>query len=345
MIPGAPSTHPPARVARIGMASFAHGHAYSYAAALAHHPAAQIVGVFDEDPDRGRAAAEQYNVPYHASLDDLLAAGLDGLIICSENAKHVTQVTAAAGRVKHILCEKPIATTRKDALAMIAACAQHGTHLQIAFPVRFLAPIRELKQRLEAGEIGAPICVKCTNQGLVPGGWFVDRPLSGGGAVLDHTVHVIDVLRWLWHTEVTEVYAEIGGNLFHRDNPIDDAGLLTFQLANGVYGTLDTSWSRPPSYPTWGNVAIEVTGERGIITVDALNQNLALSSNASGKQHWVHWGTNMDHGLIADFVDMIQTGRAPNITGEDGLRALEVALAAYASSAAHQPIVIDHVPV
>jgi predicted dehydrogenase len=76
---------------------------------------------------------------------------LDGLVICSENAKHVTLVTTAAGRVKHILCEKPLATTRKDALAMLAACARHGTQLQVAFPVRFLAPILELKQRLEAG--------------------------------------------------------------------------------------------------------------------------------------------------------------------------------------------------
>lgn len=329
------------RAVRIGIASFAHGHAYSYANVLREHPSAQIVGIFDDDQGRGRAAAERYSVPFHLSLDALLDMDLDGLVICSENAKHVTMVNAAAGRVPHILCEKPLATTRRDALAMIATCDRSGTKLQVAFPVRFLAPIRDLKQRLDAGDIGTPLCVKCTNHGAVPGGWFVDRRLAGGGAILDHTVHVIDILRWLWRTEVTEVYAEIAGNRFHRGEQVDDAGLLTFQLANGVYGTLDTSWSRPTSYPTWGDVTIEVTGERGVITVDAFNQHLALASNAAGKQKWLHWGTDMDRELIADFVDMIQTNRAPSITGEDGLRALEVALAAYASSAAHQPIVID----
>lgn len=332
------------RIARIGMASFAHGHAYSYANALRAHPSAKIVGVVDGDESRGRQAAQNYEAPLLSSLDALLDMGLDGLVVCSENANHAQMVLAAAGRVRHILCEKPLATNRRDALRMIEKCAATHTKLQVAFPVRFLAPILELKKRLGAGEIGTPLCVKCTNHGGVPGGWFVDKILAGGGAILDHTVHVIDILRWLWQTEVTEVYAEIAANRFHRGEQIDDAGLLTFQLANGVYGTLDTSWSRPASYPTWGDVTIEVTGDRGVITVDAFNQQLALASNATGKQKWLHWGTDMDAALIADFVDMIQTNRAPSITGEDGLRALEVALAAYASAAAIQPIVIDHTP-
>ena len=67
----------------------------------------------------------------------------------------------------------------------------------------------------------------------MPGGWFVDPALSGGGAVLDHTVHVIDVLRWLWGVEVTEIYAEIGDSLLHPGLGIDDAGLLSFTLSNG----------------------------------------------------------------------------------------------------------------
>jgi len=156
--------------------------------------------------------------------------------------------------------------------------------------------------------------------------------------VIDHTVHVIDLLRWFWGTEVTEVYAEIGTNLIHPNLGIDDVGLLSFKLANGVYGTLDTSWSRPASYTTWGDVKIEVTAENGIVFVDAFKQHLSVSSNQAGKTRWHTWGSNMDLGLVNDFIAMIREQRTPSITGEDGLRALEVALAAYRSAETKQPV-------
>jgi predicted dehydrogenase len=137
-----------------------------------------------------------------------------------------------------------------------------------------------------------------------------------------------------------EVYAEVGSKLMHPDADIDDAGLLSFRLANAIYGTLDTSWSRPSSYPTWGDVKIEVIGEKGTVTVNSLNQQLSVTSNTWGKMRWVNWGSNMDRGLIADFVEMIRTGRAPFISGEDGLRALEVALAAYQSAHSHRAVAL-----
>jgi predicted dehydrogenase len=174
----------------------------------------------------------------------------------------------------------------------------------------------------------------------MPGGWFIDKSLSGGGAVLDHTVHVIDLLRWFWNTEVTQVYAEVGYSLLHPDLGIDDAGLLSFTLASGAYGTLDTSWSRPKSYPTWGDVKLEVLGEHGIARADAFSQNLVVYSDQVGSAKWIPWGSNADMGLVQDFVDMIVMDRAPSITGYDGLRALEVALAAYRSDERGAPVAL-----
>jgi predicted dehydrogenase len=228
----------------------------------------------------------------------------------------------------------------EDARDMIARCNETGTKLQIAFPVRFSPPVQQLKAALDAQQFGQVYAVKCTNHGTMPGGWFIDRDLAGGGAVIDHTVHVIDLLRWFWDVEITEVYAEVGESLLHPDLGIDDAGMLSFQLSNGVYGTLDTSWSRPASYPTWGDVKIEVIGERGGVHLDAFNQNLTVSSDRAGKMQWVPWGSNMDLGLIQNFVEMIRDGSEPFITGEDGLRALEVALAAYRSAASGQPVAL-----
>ena len=196
---------------------------------------------------------------------------------------------------------------------------------------------------LDRNEVGRVYSVKCTNHGSMPGGWFIEPEQSGGGAVIDHTVHVIDLLRWFWGSEVTEVYAEVGIGLLHPGMKIDDAGLLSFRLENGIYGTLDTSWSRPSSYPTWGDVKIEVVGEKGVLTVNALNQQLAVSSETWGKTRWISWASNMDLGLVTDFVEMIRTDRPPFISGEDGLAALQVALAAYQSAATIHPIQLAQV--
>ena len=119
-------------------------------------------------------------------------------------------------------------------------------------------------------------------------------------------------------------------------------GLLSFRLANGVFGTLDTSWSRPESYPTWGDVKLDVLGENGLISVDAFEQNLQVSSEEDGKTSWVNWGSSGDEGLVADFVDMIRADREPSVSGEDGQRALEVALAAYDSSRRGEPVALPN---
>jgi len=323
---------------KIGMLSFAHMHAHSYASCLRQVPDVELVGITDDDPARGKKMAQEFGTTFFPGAEALLDQGLDGVIICAQNANHRPLTELAAPRTRHILCEKPIATALADARAMIDVCAAHGTKLQTAFPVRFSPPVQRLKALLDEGVLGRVYSVKTTNHGRMPGGWFIDQPLSGGGAVIDHTVHVIDLLRWFWGTEVTEVYAEVGYSLLHPDLGIDDAGLLSFQLATGAYGTLDTSWSRPKSYPTWGDIKLEVLGEQGIVRVDAFNQNVAVYSDQVGKGLWLNWGSNMDLGLIRDFVDMIAAEREPFITGYDGLKALEVALAAYRSAETGAPV-------
>ncbi|MEM7342633.1 MAG: Gfo/Idh/MocA family oxidoreductase [Chloroflexota bacterium] len=323
---------------KIGMISYAHGHAGGYTQALQNRSDVTIAGLYDDDAQRATRVGAQYDLPVFTDLQDLLSQGLDGVIICSENAKHRQFVELAAGQTKAILCEKPIATNLPDAQAMIDICEAKQTKLQIAFPVRFAEPIVELKKHLDEQALGRIFSAKCTNHGGMPGDWFIKPALSGGGAVIDHTVHVIDLLRWFWQTEVTEVYAEIGDSLLHPNLGIDDAGMLSFTLANGIYGTLDTSWSRPKSYPTWGDVKIDLVGEKGRIQVDAFRQHLSLSSEQTGKTDWIHWGFNPDQGLVDDFIAMMIEDREPSITGWDGLKALEVALAAYDSARLGQPV-------
>jgi predicted dehydrogenase len=323
---------------KIGMISFAHMHAASYAQCLQRISDVTIVGIYDDNAGRGQQMAQKFGLPFFAEAQTLLAEGLDGVIICSENVKHRPFVELAAGQTRYILCEKPIATTVADAQAIIDICAERKTKLQIAYPVRFSPSIQRLKQTLDEEKLGKLYSAKCTNHGSMPGGWFVEQALSGGGAVIDHTVHVMDLLRWFWDTEVVEVYAEIGESLLHPELGIDDVGLLSFKLANGIYGTLDTSWSRPPSSMIWGDVKIEILGEKGWLQVDAYSQNVTVSSNKVGQTKLQGWGSNADLGLIRDFTTMIREEREPLITGYDGLKSMEVALKAYESARTGQVV-------
>ncbi len=325
---------------RLGILSFAHLHAASYADALGRLPDVELVGLWDKNQERAENMARRFATRSFETPEALLEADLDGVIICSENIHHRKLVELAAPQVKNILCEKPLATTLEDARAMIEACQRQGAKLMTAFPVRFAPPVARLKAMLDEGALGGVISISATNHGRLPGGWFTNKALAGGGAVMDHTVHVADLLRWFWNTEFKEVYAEIGCGLLH-DTDIDDAGLLSYTLQNGAYGTLDTSWSRPQSYPTWGDVKLEILGEAGLARVDTFRQHLTLTSEKTGTRY-LGWGSSADLGLVKNFLEMIQTGGEPFITGTDGLRALEVALAAYQASETGKPVTIEN---
>lgn len=324
---------------KIGMISFAHMHAGSYVRCLKKIGGVEIAGIFNEDENVGQSLAKQFDTKYYKDYNDLLAQKLDGAIVCSANADHKKHVIAAANAgCPHILCEKPIATTVEDAQEMISVCKAKGAQLGIAFPCRYIPAVISAKQSIDEKTIGKILAAKTTNHGSMPGGWFIQKEKSGGGAVMDHTPHVIDLLRWLMKAEPVEVYAE-ADTLFY-DMDIDDAGILTILFDNGVFATLDTSWSRTKSFPTWGDVTMEIIGMDGVISIDSFAQDIDLYSDKKMKAEWVYWGDNMDLGLVKDFLDSISNKKPFQIKGEDGIRALEAAMAAYKSAEKKAPIKI-----
>lgn len=314
---------------KIGIMSFAHMHAFSYAEGLKKLPNVELVGIFDDDVARGLEVASQFETTHYSDQSVFLAQDMDAVVICSENNRHKEMVLNAAKAKKHILVEKPIATNVVDAKEMIQVCEDEGVTLQVAYPVRFSSPIQELKDMIDAGDLGDIVAFRTTNRGQNPGGWFIDEAQSGGGAVLDHTVHMVDIMRWYLGEEITEVEA-IVDSYFH-DIDIDDAGIITFEFANGVIASHDASWSRFTEYPTWGDATIEVIGTKKTVKADCFGEYFRVYGTGSKSLEFVPFGRDMDFGLISDFVNCIETGREPSITGLDGLKTLEVSLAAYES--------------
>ncbi|GMW02660.1 MAG: dehydrogenase [Candidatus Hydrogenedentota bacterium] len=326
-------------MARIGIISFAHMHAYGYANALMEVDNAELVAVWDEDAMRGQAAATHYNVPFDANLDALLKRDLDAVIITSENVRHRAHAEAAAKARKWVLCEKPLATTVADAQAMIDACKSAGVGLGTAFPCRYAPSLMEVKKQLDSGEFGKVYAANTTNNGSYPGGWFADPALSGGGATMDHIVHVADLLRWMTGKEFTGIYCEIGTQV-RTEIDTDDMGVMNMEMEGGAKVAHIASWNRAKSFPTWGDVTMELICEKGVIQVDAFNQKLMVYDDDAGRGRWAGWGENTDLGLVQDFADAVNNKREPSITGLDGLQAVAVTVAAYESATTGRRVAI-----
>jgi UDP-N-acetylglucosamine 3-dehydrogenase len=328
---------------RVGMVNFAHVHAPAYAAVLGDLEQTDFVGLTDADATRGREAAERFGVRYIEDADSLFGA-VDAVVVCSENKNHARDVIPALQSGVHVLCEKPISTTIDDARAMIDASEASGSQLRVAFPVRYLPSIVRAKEILREGSLGRILAVNGTNHGQAPGGWFLDPELAGGGAVMDHTVHLADLLRWMLDVEVKSVYAEVGS--FFGATETDDAAILTLELeggpfANGTFATIDPSWSRGEGFPTWGDVTLRIAGTTGVLDVDPFARPLRTFDHKTHTPSWSYTGEDMNELMLADFLRGVARGEPSGASGLDGLRTLEVVLAAYSSAASHKPVKID----
>lgn len=321
---------------KVGIISLAHMHGRSYGRILQTLPEVEFVGIYDRDEANRTKYAEQFSVRAFADLESLLEA-VDAVLICSENSYHAKYTIAAAQAGKHVLCEKPLATNLKDAQEMVDVCAKNNVILQTAFPIRFSTPVVEAKEIIASGALGEIVAMNGTNHGKMPPGWFLDPELSGGGAVFDHTVHVTDIMRWYLGCEVKEVYAEVDTAL-HEEIKIDDVGMVTMEFEDGTIATLDPSWSRPKTFPTWGDVTLKVIGTKGTLEIDAFAQAGEVFSDEVGHSKYHYWGDNSNQAMIEDFIASIKEQRPPRATGFDGLKATEVALAAYQAGREKKPI-------
>ncbi|SDT20814.1 Gfo/Idh/MocA family protein [Microlunatus soli] len=326
---------------KIAVLSFAHLHAMSYLQALSARSDIELVAT---DPDHatrpegesgGPELAQQMGVTYVDDYDAVWDWGPDAVIICSENSRHRPLVEAAAAHGAHALCEKPLATSVADAEAMVAACERAGVNLMIAHPVRFSTAFADLKAAYDAGVVGTVRSVLGTNNGQLPIGvrkWFADKELAGGGSITDHTVHVADLLDSLFDGEEVETVYATSNKILHADEvEVETSGLVSIGYRNGVVATIDCSWSKPDSYPTWGGLTLQLIGSDGIADMDAFNARVGGQSEKTRNGVWFPYGVSADQALINEFLDSIAEQRAPHPDGRSGLRTVRIVQAAYES--------------
>jgi len=331
---------------KIGLLSFAHVHAAGYAMQLQGR---DDVTLLTADPDhadsapgelRGRPLADELGVSYVDTYDELFEWGPDAVVVVSENSRHRQLVERAAAAGAHVLCEKPLATTVPDGEAMIAACAAANVNLMTAYPVRFHPAFRALRDRVRAGELGTVLSASGTNNGIIPIAarrWFADPVLAGGGSLMDHTVHLADLLDDLLEARAVSVYAQ-SNRIVHEEVDVETGGLVVVHYADGTVATIDCSWSRPATYPTWGGLTLNIEGANGSVSFDAFGQAASGYDDTAGKAISLSYGPDLDALMVAEFLASIREGRVPSPDGEGGLRTLQIVAAGYESARTGQPV-------
>lgn len=317
---------------RVGILSVAHLHANSYVHAFGKDPRTELAGLWDHDRQRGQDYAAARGLPFFEERDALLDAS-DAVCVCSENNLHLENVVAAAAKGKHVLCEKPLVAREEDAVAMREAVERAGILLMTAFPCRFSPAFARLKERVRNGDVGRVRAICATNRGSCPGGWFTQPELSGGGAMIDHVVHVTDLIRDLLGEEPARVQAQTGNNMYGQ--AWEDTAMVTLEFPSGIFASLDSSWSRPAGFKTWGDVTMTVVGEGGTIEMDMFGPSVSVYGENGYRSS--AYGSDLDAAMIEAFLRACLDGAPVPTTLHDGLQAARTALAGYRSLETGQP--------
>lgn len=267
--------------------------------------------------------------------DDVLERS-DAIIVAGTNRERAEDTIAATAAGLPVLSEKPVAADASELARLVAHV--DPSLVMVALPLRFGAALVRAKAAVTAGALGAPLAARGTNHGQFPGGWFGQRADAGGGALQDHVVHLSDALCWLFDDRATRVYARASQSL-HPDNDVEDCGVVTIDFESGMFASIDSSWSRPASFPTWGDVWLEVVGTEGRIRIDPMASRIDHYSDGAGKLQHLHYSDDdMTRVMVRAFLRFCEdrSASAP-VTLAQGIHASDTVLAAYASVASGRP--------
>ena len=313
------------------------------------HPNVEIIAVCDVALERAQSVAQTYGAKAYTDYIELLNdEEINAVSICTPNVFHAPMSIASLQAGKHVLCEKPMATTIEDAERMNEATNGSGKILMIGHNQRFVPSHQKAKAMIAKGELGKIYSFRTAFGHSGPEAWSIDgkdswffkKDQAVIGAMGDLGVHKADLLRFILGEEMMEVAAFVETSAKKETN-VDDTAVCILRTESGIIGTLAASWS----YLKEDNSTI-IYGEKAVLRleddptysliihhVDGRTETFQLGhiqSNDEGGQH--------DSGVIRAFIDSIVNQKAPPITGMEGLKSLKVILAAIESNATKKMI-------
>ena len=305
--------------------------------AYARQPLTRLLAVADVDEGCAREVAESCGAEAYGSAEELLARDdIEAVSICTSDQAHLEPTVAAAKAGKHILLEKPIATTLEDADTILAEAERAGVKLMLGFIVRCDPRYARVKEMIDAGELGELETVFARRLNNVGS----QDVLKGRVSVLSFLgVHDFDIMRWMAGSEAVRVHTEAEARVHKASGyGIEDMTFTLVRFANGVIGCAEIGWVLPRNHQRGADFKLEAMGTRGVASIDLLEQGLAVCTEEAGCQR-PSFGHSIDAEVL-HFVEYMQGRRECLATGMDGRAALEISLAAQLSAEANEIVTL-----
>jgi predicted dehydrogenase len=266
---------------------------------------------------------------------------IDAVVIASPGKFHATSTRIVAEAGRDMLCEKPLGLNLPEIEAALAAVARNGVRLQVGHMRRFDPAYAAARKRIEAGEIGEPIIFKSIGRDTEPPPLDYFQSGLNGMLFLDSSVHDFDLARWLMGDEVAEVQAYSSTKVLPYLTEFNDidAAVVNLRFERGSIGNVESFRQARYGY----DIRTEVVGTKGTILIGHLRHTAELVLTTQGAVHDVvsHWLDRFQDAYLRElcaFVDMVASGGQPAVTGEDGLRAVAIGLAAERSCRESRPV-------
>ncbi len=314
------------RTIRYGIIGFGRFAEKAIAPAIRRARNSEVVGLQKRSAEEARKKADECSIPLaFSSVDDLVRhPDIDAVFIVSANAAHCPETVAAANAGKHVIVEKPMALSAREAQAMIDACASNGVKLMVGHMVRLSPLVRRAKELIAAGRIGS---VKAARAEFIYDArvshrkWLIDRAVAGGGPVVDVGVHCFDTLRYVLGGEPASVSAALWP--LPTAASTEESAFVSLQFPDGVLASVFCSYTAP-----YRRVFLEIMGTEGIITVPDFTSGdrdgRLILTRGKGDAPGVPVSEeiavpNLYIEETAMFTDWILGGPEPELNGSNGL--------------------------
>jgi predicted dehydrogenase len=338
----------------VGFLGLSHLHPRSYVPILNAVPDFKLTAVADSNAALTEAFAQDFGVRGYTDWREMIdREKLDLAMLFLPHVECPDAAVACAERGSHLIVEKPMASNSGGVRRMLEATRKAGTLLSTPYVWRYHPVCRQMKRFISEGALGRIVgcegrCAAGRLQRYIDGnaGWMLQKALSGGGPMYNLGVHWIDLYRWLLDDEVAEV---CGKNVkINREYDIEDNSFALLTFKRGTVVALDISYTVPDSYPYGRDLYLGLRGTGGVLSwapsFEGVKERLFMCSDsddfASAPRRHIDFELQSHPGytgilgvhFLRDLAASIRNHTTPAITGEDGLRALEVVEAIYCSA-------------
>jgi predicted dehydrogenase len=322
-----------------------------YLPAFKYLDRADVVAAIDLDERTAREVADKYNVgkAYGSAAEAARDDAIDAVIVGTPPDVHAEHIELFASRGKHVLCEKPMASTVEDCKRIINACRDGNVVLQMGHMKRFMRGNQKVKAIIDSGALGKIFMAECHWDCAVPQlvGSYREQAVTAGGSLQDHGPHAFDLVRWWTGNDILSVSATIRS--VHPERPTEDAAVAVLEHENGMFSyhhMTRISYGREQTQDTYRIYGTEgtlvVRNDHHFPTMSFESPEIILYRPGECVQRFetLH-GWNIDdvaiqnfpfYNQVEAFCEAVLDNTPPRVSGEDGKHVIEGVIAAYISS-------------